>query len=70
LTGAIRPHFGPGNSPVSLDGVTALQTGKTYHVVTTWDTSKTTDNAVIYLNGVAESGGDHYPQRPGRRHDR
>jgi len=57
LTGAVRPHFGPGNTPVSLDGVTALQVGKTYHVVTTWDTSKATDNAMIYLNGVVDRVG-------------
>ncbi len=57
LAGAIRPHFGPGNSPVSMDSTVALQVGQTYHVVTTWDTSKTTDNAVIYINGVANRVG-------------
>jgi hypothetical protein len=52
--GGIRPHFGPGNSPVSMDSVTALQVGNTYHIVTTWDTSQAANNAVIYINGVAD----------------
>ncbi len=55
--GAIRPHFGPGNSPVSLNSASALQVGNTYHIVTTWDPTKTSDNAVIYINGVADQMG-------------
>ncbi len=57
LVGAIRPHFGPANSPVSMDSSTALQIGSTYHVVTTWDPTKASDNAVIYINGVANRVG-------------
>lgn len=57
VVGAIRPHFGPGNSPVSLNSATALQAGNTYHIVTTWDPTKTSDNAVIYINGVADQMG-------------
>ncbi len=57
LVGAVRPHFGPGNSPVSMDSLSALQAGQTYHIVTTWDTSKATDNAVIFINGVANRVG-------------
>ena len=57
LTGAIRPHFGPGNSPVSMDSSTALQVNGTYHIVTTWDTSVAANNAVIYINGVANRTG-------------
>jgi hypothetical protein len=57
LTGAIRPHFGPANSPVSLSGTTALQVNNTYHIVTTWDTSQAANNAVIYINGVADTVG-------------
>jgi hypothetical protein len=57
LVGGVRPHFGPGNSPVSLNSASALQAGSTYHIVTTWDTSKPADNAVIYINGVANTSG-------------
>ncbi len=57
LTGAIRPHFGPANTPVSLSGTTALQVNNTYHIVTTWDTSLAANNAVIYINGVADTVG-------------
>jgi len=57
LTGAIRPHFGPANSPVSLSGTTGLQVNNTYHIVTTWDTSQAANNAVIYINGVADTVG-------------
>jgi hypothetical protein len=52
LTGAIRPHFGPANTPVSLDSATALVVNNTYHIVTTWDASSANNNAVIYINGV------------------
>jgi hypothetical protein len=55
--GAIRPHYGLGNSPISLDSETVLEAGKTYHVVTTWDANTATDNAVIYLNGAADLTG-------------
>lgn len=55
--GAVRPHFGPGNTPVSLNSASALQAGNTYHIVTTWDPTKTADNAVIYINGVADQMG-------------
>src|SRR6185436_7177008 len=57
LTGAIRPHFGPNNTPVSMDSATALQVNNTYHIVTTWDTSQAANNAVIYINGVADRVG-------------
>lgn len=57
VVGAVRPHFGPGNSPVSLNSASALQVGNTYHIVTTWDPTKTSDNAVIYINGVADQMG-------------
>lgn len=56
-TGLIRPHFGPGNNPVSLNGVTALQANNTYHIVTTWDTSVAANNAAIYVNGVLDQTG-------------
>src|SRR6185436_6720558 len=46
LTGAIRPHFGPNNTPVSMDSASALQVNNTYHIVTTWDTSQAANNAV------------------------
>jgi len=54
LVGAIRPHYSFGNSPVSMDSATALQVGNVYHIVTTWDTSVSVNNAVIYINGVAD----------------
>ena len=57
LVGAIRPHYGPANSPVSLSGTTGLQVNNTYHIVTTWDTSLTANNAIIYINGVADTIG-------------
>jgi len=57
LVGAIRPHYGPANSPVSLSGTTALQANNTYHIVTTWDTSLAANNAIIYINGVADTIG-------------
>src|SRR6185436_3626975 len=57
LVGAIRPHYGPGNSPVSLTGGTALQVNNTYHIVTTWDTGIAANNAIIYINGVVSSVG-------------
>ncbi len=50
----IRPHYSFGNSPVSLDSNAALAVGQTYHVVTTWDAVNTTNNGVIYFNGVAD----------------
>ncbi|HXF09673.1 MAG TPA: LamG-like jellyroll fold domain-containing protein, partial [Desulfuromonadaceae bacterium] len=53
--GSIRPHFSGSGSPVSIDSPTALQAGNTYHIVTTWDASNTVNNAVIYINGVANS---------------
>jgi hypothetical protein len=53
LVGAVRPHFGPANSPVSMDSPTALQVGQTYHIVTTWDATSSANNAVIYINGAA-----------------
>jgi hypothetical protein len=55
--GAVRPHFGPANSPVSMDSTTPLQVNNTYHIVTTWDTSLTANNAVIYINGVPDRTG-------------
>jgi len=57
LVGAIRPHFGPGNSPVSMDAPIALQVENVYHVVTTWDVNTAANNAVIYYNGVAVQSG-------------
>src|SRR6185503_14190011 len=57
LTGAIRPHFGPGNSPVSMVSVTALQVGNVYHVVTTWNAASSANNAVIYINGAVDRTG-------------
>ena len=55
--GAIRPHFGPNNSPVSMDSPTALQVNNTYHIVTTWDPTSANNNAAIYINGVADRVG-------------
>ena len=55
--GGVRPHFGPGNTPVSLNSASALQVGSTYHIVTTWDATKASDNAVIYINGMADQTG-------------
>ncbi len=54
---AIRPHYGFGNTPVSVDSASSLVPGEVYHVVTTWSTAVPTDNAVIYLNGVADTTG-------------
>ncbi len=57
VTGAIRPHYGPANSPVSMNSAGALQVNNTYHIVTTWDTGPAANNAVIYINGVADQTG-------------
>src|SRR5438552_16860731 len=57
LLGAIRQHFGPANSPVSMDSPIALQVENVYHIVTTWDASSAANNAVIYYNGVAVQTG-------------
>lgn len=60
-TGDIRPHYSRVNSPLSSapnDSTQALQTGQTYHVVTTWNAapgSPDTNNANIYINGVLDS---------------
>ncbi|HEX2751474.1 MAG TPA: LamG-like jellyroll fold domain-containing protein, partial [Verrucomicrobiales bacterium] len=51
---AIRQHFGPSNSPVSLDAQTALAAGSVYHIVSTWDAVTATGNASIYVNGVPD----------------
>ena len=50
----IRPHYGFGNSPISLDSNASLAVGQTYHVVTTWDAVNPTNNGIIYFNGVAD----------------
>ena len=57
VVGAIRPHFGPANTPVSLDSASALQLDNVYHVVTTWDANNANNNAAIYINGVADRTG-------------
>lgn len=54
---AVRPHYGFGNSPVSLDSAGTLAVGQTFHVVTTWDALNPTGNGVIYINGVADTTG-------------
>jgi hypothetical protein len=54
---AVRPHYGFGNTPVSLDSVGTLSAGQVYHVVTTWGTAAAAGNAVIYVNGVADVSG-------------
>ncbi|HWB07289.1 MAG TPA: LamG-like jellyroll fold domain-containing protein [Verrucomicrobiales bacterium] len=54
---AIRQHFGTINSPVSLDAPSALVTGQTYHIVSTWDAVNATGNASICINGVADVTG-------------
>ncbi len=50
----IRPHYGTGNAPVSLDSVSALSAGQTYHIVTTWNAAGGANNGVIYINGIAD----------------
>jgi hypothetical protein len=55
--GAIRPHYSFDNSPVSIDSTTTLQLNNSYHIVTTWDAGNAANNAVIYINGVADRTG-------------
>ena len=54
---AIRPHYGFGNAPVSLDSGGTLSVAQTYHIVTSWDAVNPTGNGVIYINGVADTTG-------------
>ncbi len=54
---AIRPHYGFGNTPVSLESGGTLGIAKTYHIVTSWDAINPTENGVIYINGVADTTG-------------
>ncbi len=54
-SGQIRPHFSFANTPVSIDSVTQLAVGQTYHVVTTWDINTGTTN--IYINGQLDITG-------------
>ncbi len=54
---AIRPHYGFGNTPVSLDSTGTLSTTQTYHIVTTWDAVNAANNGVIYINGVPDTTG-------------
>lgn len=53
----IRPHYGTGNTPVSLDAASSLGTAQTYHIVTTWDAVNPASNGVIYINGVPDMTG-------------
>ncbi|NIP97724.1 MAG: LamG domain-containing protein, partial [Akkermansiaceae bacterium] len=53
-TGAIRPHYSVGNSPVALTTTVpnVLSLDTVYHVVTTWDPNVAVNNGQIWVNGA------------------
>ncbi len=53
----VRQHFSTANNPVSLDAVNPLLPGQVYHIVSTWDATNPSGNAVIYINGVPDVTG-------------
>ena len=50
--GDIRGHYGSGES--NMGSKSMLVEGQTYHVVSTWSPLAAGNNAVIYINGVAD----------------